>query len=99
MQMLEEKLQLTAAQKQQILAIWDQAEQQGKALRDSAVQDRDALRQKKVEIMKASHDQVRAVLTPDQQKTFDALPPEGPGHRGPGPGAGGPPPPPPPPAQ
>ena len=36
------------------------------------------------DIMTASHDQVRALLTPDQQKTFDAMPPpEMHGHRGP----------------
>lgn len=89
MQVLEEKLQLTAAQKQQIQTIWDQAEQQGQALRASEVQAREDRRQKMMEIMKATHAQVRAVLTPDQQKTFDTLPPEGRGRRGPRPGGEG----------
>jgi hypothetical protein len=48
-----------------------------------------------MEIMKSTHDQVRAVLTPDQQKTFDAMPPpeRNGGRRGPGHGDDAPPPP------
>lgn len=87
MKMLEEKLQITAAQKDQIKAIWDKAEAQGKALRDEAVLDREARREKMGEILRTTHEQVRAVLTPDQQKTFDAMPPEERGRRGPRPGA------------
>jgi len=99
MQVLEEKVQITAAQKTQILAIWDKADEQGKALRADAALAREDRRAKMMEIMKGTHDQVRALLTADQQKACDALPPEGPGRRGPcgGEGAGGPPPPPPPP--
>ena len=82
---LDEKLHLTAAQKTQIQAIWSAAEQQGKALRDEAAGATDDRRAKMREAMKATHDQVRAVLTPDQQKLFDAMPPEGRGHKGPRP--------------
>ena len=85
MQMLEEKLQVTAAQKDLINAIWDKSEAQGKALRDDESIPREDRRAKMGEIMKAAHDQVRAVLTADQQKTFDAMPPEGRGRRGPRP--------------
>lgn len=99
MQVLEEKLSLTPAQKQQIQAIWDQAEQQGKALRADESAAREQRREKMMAIMKDTHDKVRAVLTPDQQKTFDSLPPEPRGRRGgPRPAGGGDTPPPPPPA-
>ncbi|HNC23363.1 MAG TPA: Spy/CpxP family protein refolding chaperone, partial [Opitutaceae bacterium] len=87
MKMLEEKLSLTPAQKQQIQAIWDQAEQQGKALRADESAAREQRREKMGAIMKDSHDKVRAVLTADQQKIFDSLPPEPRGRRG---GPGGP---------
>lgn len=87
MQRLEEALQLTPAQKQQIIAIWDQAEAQGKSLKTDAAAARDAHRQQMMEIMKATHEQVRGVLTPEQQKTFDAMPPEGRRH-GPRPDGG-----------
>jgi Spy/CpxP family protein refolding chaperone len=83
LQMLDEKLSLTAEQKEQIKAIWAKAGEQGKALRAEASAARDDLRAKGMEMMKATHAQVRAVLTPDQQKIFDALPPEMHGHRGP----------------
>ncbi len=103
MKTLEEKLSLTPAQKQQIQAIWDQAEQQGKALRADESTAREQRREKMGAIMKDTHEKVRAVLTADQQKIFDSLPPEPRGRRG---GPGGPrpagggdaPPPPPPPA-
>lgn len=88
LQMLDEKLHLTDAQKQQITAIWSSSEQQGKALRDDSTLSKEDRRAKMGDIMKASHDQVRAVLTPDQQATFDAMPPEKHGHRGPPPGDG-----------
>ena len=45
-------------------------------------------------IRKSTHDQIRALLTPDQQKTFDAMPKPGRGRHGP-PKAGGDTPPPP----
>jgi hypothetical protein len=82
LQMLDEKLQLTPAQKDQIKAIWAKAEEQGKALRADATLDRDDRREKMGDIMKDSRAQVRGTLTSDQQKTFDALPPEGRGGRG-----------------
>ena len=85
LQMLDEKLQLTAAQKDQIKAIWAQAEQQGKALRADASAAREDIRAKAGDVMKAAHAQVRGVLTPDQQKIFDTMKPEGRGHRGPRP--------------
>ena len=91
MQELNEKLALTPDQQAQIKAIWDQAEVQGKALREQGADLREQaqdLRAKGMEVMKASRAQVRAVLTPEQQKIFDAMPPPGRGHRGPPKGAG-----------
>ena len=88
LKMLDEKLSLTDAQKQQITAIWASSEQQGKALRNDDTLSKEDRRAKMGEIMKASHDQIRALLTPDQQKTFDAMPPPERGHHGPHKGAG-----------
>ena len=92
-QELTQKLSLTDAQQQQMKAIYAAAEQQGKALRDDDSLSRDDRRAKMQAIMKSAHDQVRAMLTPDQQKTFDAMPK--PEHRGRGPKHDGDAPPPP----
>ena len=88
LKMLDEKLSLTPAQKDQIKAIWAKAEEQAKAVRADASLDRDDRWAKMGDIMKDSRAQVRGTLTPDQQKTFDALPPEGRGGRGPRPAGG-----------
>lgn len=80
---LTEKLSLTDAQQQSIKAIWSASEQQGKALRDDEALSPEDRKAKRAAIMKSSHDQVRAMLTPDQQKTFDAMPKDHPGRRGP----------------
>ena len=84
MKELDEKLQLTAEQKTQIQTIWDKAEEQGKALRADETMAREDRRAKAGELMKATHAQVRGVLTPDQQKTFDTMPAKM-GRRGPRP--------------
>ncbi len=93
LKMLDEKLHLTDAQKQQITAIWSASEQKGKALREDDTLSKEDRRAKMGEIMKDSHDQIRALLTPEQQIAFDALPPEPRGHRGPPKGDDAPPPP------
>jgi len=88
MEHLEKKLKLTDAEKTQINAIWDKAEADGKALREDDSLSRRERRHKLRALMKSTHDQVRAVLTPDQQKTFDTMrPPHGmrKGHRPPPP--------------
>ena len=80
--MLTEKLNLTEAQRTQIKAIWKQSAEQGKALRDDPANkdlSREERRAKRDAMMKATHDQVRTVLTPEQQAIFDQLPAEGPG--------------------
>jgi hypothetical protein len=96
MQRLDEALKLTDAQKAQIADISKKQADQVRALRGK-IQD----------LQNAAHDQIRALLTIDQQKKFDAMPRPGPGRpppnpggpRGPeGPAGAGTPPPAPPPA-
>lgn len=79
MQMLTEKLKLTPEQQERIKAIWKQAGGEGRALREDAAQDRAETRAKAQELRKATRDQVRTVLTPEQQAIFDQMPAEGPG--------------------
>jgi Spy/CpxP family protein refolding chaperone len=72
---LDEKLHLTDDQKARIGDIWDKAAQQAKADREAARDEAKDRRAQRRDMMKATHDQVRAVLTPEQQKIFDELPP------------------------
>lgn len=75
MKQLDEKLSLTADQKAQINAIWDKAEQDARAARDDAAATaKEERRAKMREGMKAVREQVRGVLTPEQQKVFDTMP-------------------------
>ncbi len=80
LEQLDEKLQLTPEQKEKITAIWMQAV--GKL---DAGRDDDSFRQKRKnrrawrEAMTETRAQVRAVLTPEQQKIFDELRPSRPG--------------------
>lgn len=64
-----EPLALTAAQKTKIEAIL------AKSAAAVAALPQDERRTKGGEIRQASNKEIRAVLTPDQQKKFDALPP------------------------
>ena len=79
MKHLDENLALTVEQKAQINAIWDKAEAEAKAMHEEAGAAAEERRGKRREAMKAIRAQVREVLTPEQQKKFDALPPERPG--------------------
>jgi len=57
-------------------AIWAKNEEQGKALRNDDTLSKEDRRSKMGrESMKSGHDQIRALLTPDQQKDFDSMPP------------------------
>ena len=93
---LSEKLQLTDPQKEQVKAIFAATEPQAMALRDDESLSQEDRRAKMQAIRKSTHDQIRALLTADQQKTFDAMPKPGRGHHGPpkGDGQGDAPPPP-----
>lgn len=70
MKQLDEKLHLTPEQKAKIEAILKEAAELREAARQAAREQRKQRR----EALRESHDQVRAVLTPAQQKIFDALP-------------------------
>ena len=80
---LDAKLNLTAAQKAQINAIWDKAEADARAARKEAASTaKNDMREKRRETMKAVRQEVRAVLTPEQKTIFDSMPTDRPG-RGP----------------
>jgi hypothetical protein len=80
---LTDKLSLTADQQKTIGAIITDGQTQSKAVRaDDSLADDDK-RTKMMGIMNSVHDQIRAALTPDQQKIFDAMP--RPGNRPPPP--------------
>jgi periplasmic protein CpxP/Spy len=104
-QHLTQALGLTQAQSDQVLAIFKDEAAQRQALRGDDSLSRNDMRTKMRELMKASQAKIRALLTPDQQKSFDAMPRPGrngkdggPGHGNlPPPSAGDAPPPPPPP--
>jgi Spy/CpxP family protein refolding chaperone len=73
--MLTEKLKLTTEQQEKLAAIRKaQAEQLKAAHGDRA---------KMADVLKTGREAVRAILTPEQQKEFDAIKPEGrPGRKG-----------------
>jgi Spy/CpxP family protein refolding chaperone len=78
MELLNEKLNLTADQQTKIKAIWKQSAEQGKALHEDKALTREDRRAKTDALRKSARDQVRAVLTPAQQATFDQMPADGP---------------------
>ncbi len=78
MKLLDEKLHLTDEQKAKIQEIWNKGAQQGRELRKEQAMSRAEMRGKRREMFRAMHQQVRDVLTADQQKTFDELRPAAP---------------------
>ena len=78
------KLALTPDQQKTVGAAIESARAQGKALRGDESLSREDRHEKMRAIAKASHDQIRAALNPDQQKLFDAMPPPKRGAREPG---------------
>ncbi len=80
LQMLDEKLHLAADQKTQIEAIFTKADEQGRAIRQDESLAPEDKRAKSRDLRKATHDQIRAVLTADQQKIFDTLKEDRPPH-------------------
>jgi Spy/CpxP family protein refolding chaperone len=74
LQELDRELELTDDQKQRIEAIWDRAEQKAREIKADDDLGRRKRRIAAREAMKATHAEVRAVLTPEQQKRFDAMP-------------------------
>lgn len=91
---LKEKLSLTDDQVTQLKQLSKDQRKQEQAIRQDTTLSDDDRRTKLQALRKAQHDQVRALLTPDQQKIFDTMPIGG-GRRRPRPdGAAGAPPPP-----
>jgi Spy/CpxP family protein refolding chaperone len=78
LQQLDESLQLTAEQKQKIKDIWAK---QATELREVNAEDR---RARAREALLATRNEVRAVLTPEQQTKFDAMKHAGGGRPGKG---------------
>ncbi len=76
MERLDEALQLSAEQKARIEAIWRKAEADAEDIRDKGALRKRKQRREWREVMQEARAQVRAVLTPEQQKIFDAMPRE-----------------------
>jgi len=94
-------LSLTAEQAAQVEAIFKENAPKREALRDDTSLSQEDRFAKMMALRKESETKVRALLTPEQQQKFDAMPRPGPGRRGWGDHGGGrgphgPPPPPPP---
>ena len=74
---------ITDAQSTKLLAIYAASAKRTDSLRTALGDDRTAIREKSAPITAARTAQIKAVLTADQQKAFDALP-QGRGMGGPG---------------
>ncbi len=83
-QRLDEAVQLTDDQKTKVTAIFKKQGDDMRALMSGGAggPPSEETRAKMQDIQKTAHDQIRALLTADQQKKFDAMPPPpGPGGR------------------
>jgi hypothetical protein len=96
---LTEKLNLSPDQQKTIGAIIADGRSQSKAAREDDTLSKDDKRQKMKDIMNSTRDQIRAALTPDQQKQFDAMHAHGEKPSGQAPDTSSAPPTPPPPSQ
>lgn len=97
LQRMTEALGLTEDQQAKIKSIFQEEAGKRQAIMDDSSLSRDDQHAKMQELMKDIQARVRAILTPEQQTKFDAMPRPGRGPRGEGPGGESPPPPPPPP--
>jgi Spy/CpxP family protein refolding chaperone len=79
---LDKALSLTDEQKTKIKDIYTKAGEEMRAAMKEGGGDREAMRGKMMERMKATQDQVRALLTDEQKKKFDEMPQRGGGDRG-----------------
>lgn len=72
-EMLTKELKLTSDQQPKVLDVFKSEQSQMQSLWSDNSTAQDDRRSKMMEIHKASNDQIRALLTPDQQKKFDAM--------------------------
>ncbi|MBP6506306.1 MAG: hypothetical protein KA257_01965 [Opitutaceae bacterium] len=82
LKMLAEKLTLTDAQKASAGEVLKHEAAKLKALRDDAARPRREKFKEMRTIREETRTQLRALFTPEQQATFDAMPQRGPGGRG-----------------
>jgi len=75
LKMLTEKLSLTPDQQQKVGDLLKAQREQMNAIRDDASLSDDDKRAKGREAMKSTRGQIRALLTEEQQKIFDTMPP------------------------
>ena len=73
LEMLTQKLNLTADQQVKVKAIDEDTGKQMMALRNDTSLSQDDRRAKMMDIRKSSQDKIRAVLTDDQKTKYDAL--------------------------
>lgn len=71
--MMVEKLNLTEDQKTKIKPIMEEEMKAMAAVRDDESLAKGARREKIIEIIKRTRDQIRPLLTPEQQKTLDEM--------------------------
>lgn len=71
--MLGKRLNLNSDQQAKVQDIFKSEQSQMESLRSDSSLSQDDRRSKMMEIHKASNDQVRALLDPDQQKKFDEM--------------------------
>lgn len=79
LQKMAEHLGLTAEQKEIVGAILKEQMELGRAIREDESLPQEQRREKMQAQGKASREKIRAVLTPEQQAKFDAMPKRGPG--------------------
>lgn len=72
---LTDKLGLTADQQKKVGAIINAGRSQARAIRNDETLSREDRREQMRQVMQSTRAQIRAALTADQQKEFDALPP------------------------
>ena len=77
----KEKLNLTDDEVTKITAILQDGGKQMATINGDTTLSDDDKKAKMEALHKSTHDQIRAVLTPDQQTTFDTLKPMGGGHK------------------
>lgn len=73
MEMLTQRLNLTADQQTQVKAIQQETGRQMMAVRSDSSLSQDQQRSKMMDIRKSSQDKIRAVLTDDQKTKYDAM--------------------------